>query len=930
MLKKILNLPKAITRDLGLRLLALYLLFVLPLLGIGIYVERVTSERLISDIKSGDLALALAIARETNRSLGADLEAARTLGSDPSVIHADLKGMEQAFAAVARYRREVNLVYRLNRSGIMLYYYPQKQEYHSTLGVDFSFRDYYKRARKAREPFFSRGRISPTTRQPVVTAVEPLWSTDTPGGQPHFIGLVGINIQLSALSWSLSDIAKAHQPNEHFVLYILDSDDQIVASSNPKWLLMPVDEIAPQLHAYLTSENTTDQPGNCVCKANVRPPANNSTSQVDAEASQTDMLFTYAPIESAGWRVVVGRSAASAFATVHLFRRVFTITLIVLIVLGVLFWLSLATQVIRPLENLTEYSREIGESGEHPKQHRRALKKMQRRGDQVGLLARTLATMEAEIAARLHELHTLLETSAAVVSTLDSRTVLERILEQVERLLNIHKSTIIAWDEQKQAFVARASRGLSDFYATRLSIAPDEMDSLTLRALRIGHPLQISDTETDPTAGYLRPRARAEGYRSVLAVPLPTKHTPPAALVVYYAEPHKFTQREIDLLTSFANHAAMAIENAALFERSDTRLREQSRRLEALIQSMSEAVILAHPDGRVLYANRRAAELARLLPEDMNNAQIEQVLARILSQSPKPDTFTKKLLSAENATIEIELRQDQKRTYWQVHVFSVTDADNTLIGKGQIWKDVTADREVNRMKASLISTVSHELRTPLTNIKGYVTTLLADDVKWDPELQRRFLQTISDEADRLTELISDLLDLSRIESGSIKVNRQPIEPEMLKTLIERAARSARPSPTDRLKVNLPPDLPIIYADSRHIEVVLRNLLENAAKYGEKGTPITLSMEVEPGRVVFRVEDEGPGIPPEHIPYIFESFYRAESGLTQKASGLGLGLAICRGFVEAHGGEIWVEPRPHGTCIAFSLPLTPPPDTQPQG
>jgi len=921
MLKKISGWPKAIAHDLGLRLLALYLLFVVPLLGGGIYVERITSERLISDIKAGDLALALAIARETNRSLGADLDAARELGSDPAVLHADFAGMEQSFAALTRFHREVNLVYRLNRSGIMLYYYPNKPIFQSTLGIDFSFRDYYQHALKSHEPFFSRGRISPTTKQPVVTAVEPLWSTDAPGGHPHFIGLVGINIKLNALSWSLADIAQAHKPDEHFVIFILDSSDQIIAASDPKWLLNTAANVGEPLQAWLSSQSASDRTGNCVCTANLSPKSLTQPTKSAVKTKPTEMLFTAAPIESAKWRVVVGRSASSAFATVHLFRKVFTIALGLLVVLGALFWGALATLVIRPLERLTEYSREIGESGEHDERQRQALERLKRRGDQVGLLARTLSTMEADISDRLHELHTLLETSAAVVSTLDSHTVLERILEQVERLLDIRQSTIIAWDEEKLAFVARASRGLSDFYTSRLSISPDELGSLTMRALRTGHPLQISDTETDPTAGYLRPRARAEGYRSVLAVPLPTKHTPPAALVVYYAKPHKFTQREIDLLTSFANHAAMAIENAALFERSDTRLREQSRRLEALIQSMSEAVILEHPDGNVLYANRRAAELAELAPEDMNKAKIEHVLARILRNNRNAETLLKKFRQAENTSIEVELRRDGKRTYWQVHIFSVTDANGVLIGKGQIWKDITTDREVNRMKSSLISTVSHELRTPLTNIKGYVTTLLADDVEWDANSQHYFLQTILEETERLQMLIADLLDLSRIESGSIKVSRQPINPENLQGIIEQALQSARPSPADRLEVKLPPNLPTIYADPRHLEVVLRNLLENAAKYGDEGSPVRLSIELEPERVVFRVEDEGPGIPPEHIPYIFESFYRAESGLTQKASGLGLGLAICRGFVEAHGGEIWVEPRPHGTCIAFSLPLT---------
>jgi len=257
-----------------------------------------------------------------------------------------------------------------------------------------------------------------------------------------------------------------------------------------------------------------------------------------------------------------------------------------------------------------------------------------------------------------------------------------------------------------------------------------------------------------------------------------------------------------------------------------------------------------------------------------------------------------------------------------VQIFSVTDTQNVPIGRGQIWKDITTDREVERMKASLMATVSHELRTPLAAIKGYVSTLLADDVAWDPASQREFLITISEETDRLSALVSDLLDLSRIEGGSLKVRREVIN---LKELISEAAQNAHPAPGDRLEIHVPENLPPIFADPRHIRVVLRNLIENAVKYGGENTPIRVIVTAEVEDIVIRVEDQGPGIPPEHIPHIFESFYRVEGGLTRQASGAGLGLAICRGFVEAHGGKIWVEPLAKGTCVAFSLPLKPPPD-----
>ena len=898
-----LKIPRiALRRDLGIRLLAFYMAFVLPLVGIVLYLDRLAINRLRADVETANLALANAVAQETNLSLGSFRGVVKTLGEQDAVLHATPAEMRPLFSALTFSRHEVALVYRLNSQGIMLYHYPETNVRSPTVGIDFSFRDYFKKAQHTHVPFFSHGRISPTTGEGVITAVMPLWNA-----QEEFIGIVGVNIRLSFLSSALEEVARDRHPEENFVIFIVDDIGQIIAASRDNFrgkttLLTSITDFAPDLAPALAAQH--------------------KGTLIVGEGSDA-MLYGYVPLSAAPLGVVVGQSTQSAYLTVNTFRHTTHLALIVVLAAGVLFWLVLSLQVLHPLGSLAKYSRAIGQEGPHTPAQQQALGRLSKRHDQVGHLARTLLRMEADIASRMQELHTLLQTSASVASTLDSHTVLARILAQVERLLGAEKCAIIAWDEQKQAFVARASRGLSPSYAERLIIGRDEFNSLALRALKAQEPLQISDTETDPTAISIRPRARAENYRAVLAVPLPTQHTPLAALVVYYPRPHVFTQREIDLLTSFANHAAMAIENAALFERSDTRLQEQTRRLEALIQSMSDAILLEDHSGRVLYANRHMADLADLTPQDMSGVEVTLVIKRILQHAPNPTVAQTALArAAEEGAAELLLHLHGRPTSWLVQMFSVTDAQGITIGRGQIWKDITADREIDRMKASLMATVSHELRTPLAAIKGYVSTLLADDVDWDPESQRDFLTTISEETDRLSALVDDLLDLSRLEGGNLKIHPEAID---IEELIISAAQNAHPSPGENLEVYVPDDLPMVFADPRHIRVVLRNLIENAVKYGGEGRPVRVSVSAEPGRILVRVEDEGPGIPPEHIPHIFDSFYRVEDGLTRQASGAGLGLAICRGFVEAHGGKIWVEPRARGTCMTFSLPLISPGD-----
>jgi signal transduction histidine kinase len=231
-----------------------------------------------------------------------------------------------------------------------------------------------------------------------------------------------------------------------------------------------------------------------------------------------------------------------------------------------------------------------------------------------------------------------------------------------------------------------------------------------------------------------------------------------------------------------------------------------------------------------------------------------------------------------------------------------------------------AQRELARMQDEFVSTVSHELRTPLGFIKGYATTLLRQDTQWDPETRASFLRIIDEEADRLRELIDNLLDSSRLESGAIGMTR---EPTRLAPLIRNVAERTRAAYPDMdLQVRADEALPVLEIDSTRIAQVLDNLLSNAAKYAP-GQPVVLSTRLAPEAVVVEVHDHGPGIAPDHIPNLFQRFYRVPA--TQRsARGTGLGLYICRKIVEAHGGQIGVTSAPgEGTRFYFTLPLTNP-------
>ena len=880
-------------RDLGLQLLALWLLFVL-LVVVAVFVfEFVASRRLEADIKAADLALARAVAQETDAAMGNALLAVQQLGTFPAVLTADRAEMDTLFGILFTARSDVNLIYRLSEQGIMLYHYPVAPG--STVGNDFSFRDYFQAAQISRAPFVSKGRISPTTDQPVATAVMPLWTNDD-----QFLGVVGTNLKLQDLSTSLANIASHYRPEEQFQILILDASGQIIAHPLANRLLQDAMPTMPGVLSALQG----GQSGNLI----------------DNDEAGTEMLYSYVPINSVGWGVVITRPTAVAFATPAAFRRGAIATVVLFLLGGVLFWLVLSRRVVRPLEQLATFSQEIGQKTDAVAAHQPLLQTLTERPDQMGHLTRSLKRMQQAIEARLNELSILLQTSTAVVSSLEVEVVLNSILEQAENLLDVQMCAIFAYDEGKDKFRVTASRGLPAWYAETAIVDPDDPSSVTMRAIHSGQPIQISDTETNPSFKARRQRAQVTGFRSVLAVPLNTQHAPPSALLAFRPDPHVFTDREINLLFSFANHAAMAIENATLYARSDMQLQEQTRRLESLIQSMQDGLILEDLQGKVLYANRRLAEWVNLPMASIPGQSVAEVMDRLLLRARDREgveTAVAAILAGNgNRQIEFALDAEEGRRYLRLKLFEVTDSRNTPMGRGRIVQDITQRHELDRMKSSLISTVSHELRTPLAAIKGYTTTLLADDVEWDSKSQREFLDIISLETDHLTRLVSDLLDMSRIEAGNLTVSRLACD---LNALIKEAVLHAHSQPAERLQLDIPPDLPSLFADPQRITAVLRNLIENAAKYSPADTPITLTAHCKDGQIVVAIRDEGPGIPAAHSEHIFSSFYRLENGLARQTTGAGLGLSISRGFIQAHGGKIWLEPVETGTCIAFSLP-----------
>jgi signal transduction histidine kinase len=229
--------------------------------------------------------------------------------------------------------------------------------------------------------------------------------------------------------------------------------------------------------------------------------------------------------------------------------------------------------------------------------------------------------------------------------------------------------------------------------------------------------------------------------------------------------------------------------------------------------------------------------------------------------------------------------------------------------------------ELDRLKSEFVSMVSHELRTPLGLIKGYAGTLLRPDVSLDAATREEFLRVIDEETDRLTELVTNLLDMSRIEAGTLRVDRQPVP--LARVLAACADRLRAREPRRVLHVDVPERLPLVLADERRIAQVVDNLLTNAVRYSPEEAPVALSARARDDRVEVAVRDEGLGIPADLRHQVFEKFFRVDASDTRRFAGTGLGLAICRGIVQAHGGAIWVDTEEgRGSTFAFTLAACP--------
>ncbi len=348
-------------------------------------------------------------------------------------------------------------------------------------------------------------------------------------------------------------------------------------------------------------------------------------------------------------------------------------------------------------------------------------------------------------------------------------------------------------------------------------------------------------------------------------------------------------------------------------EHEQARARELAQQ-QALFNSMREGVLLLDADGRVRLANQAFERLFGITGDLRGRTVMEALRLHQLQ-----DLVNRTLISGQVEEFELELPGLDGDRSLQVNSAVVLGADGRQQGLILVCHDLTRLKQLENTRREFVANVSHELRTPLSMIKGYVETLI-DGAKDNPEVATKFLQTIEKHADRLTYLIEDLLTISRLESGQIVMNLQRAELRSVVAHVVTDLESRAAAKQVRLLNEVPAAL-FAPADAERLQQVLFNLVDNAIKYGRAGGAVVLGAQTaDRQRVELWVRDDGPGIPPEAQPRVFERFYRVDKARSRDAGGTGLGLAIVKHIVQSHGGEVWVESElGHGATFHFTLP-----------
>ncbi len=502
----------------------------------------------------------------------------------------------------------------------------------------------------------------------------------------------------------------------------------------------------------------------------------------------------------------------------------------------------------------------------------------------------------------------LLEIARAITQELDLEKLLEHILRVAVEMLAGQAGLVALLGEQD--WKVATSFGLTPTFL-------EQIDPLLAQVSKNEDPAQFGLRELNSLFQDLT-RKSSNNLLTGVALPLIAHKRVVGLTFIFRSYRTMFTSSDRELLQSFADQAAIAVHNAQLY----AQVRREKQRLGALLDSGADGILILSPDHTIERCNPAFARIWGQSTGQIQGSKHDSIIVWIRHEKgttlEKAEAGGWPLTPHASLYVEGDLEHPSGIPLAVGITYApLVSTDGKLLNIIATVRDISHFREAEELKSTFISVISHELKTPVALIKGYVGTLRREDVAWDTEIVRDSLQVIEEEADRLTSLIENLLDASRLQAGGLKLNLMDIN---FTKFAERLAQRFRTQTSKhKIRVNFPADFPVVLADQDRISQVLSNLLSNAIKYSPEGGEITINGQMRSDQIIICVQDEGPGIAGGDIPYIFDRFYRAETA-SRTTQGAGLGLFLTRAIIESHDGRIWADPRPgNGARICFSLP-----------
>jgi len=509
---------------------------------------------------------------------------------------------------------------------------------------------------------------------------------------------------------------------------------------------------------------------------------------------------------------------------------------------------------------------------------------------------------------RLAEVSTLYTLSQQIISTssFNLTQLLDNVVYTMKEIADCRACVLFLLDDTGKYLQIQAAAGLKRRWKKNARLAVGE--GAAGQAALHKKSVYIPDTTKDPSFIFFD-----KAVRSLLVVPMIFQDKVVGTINLDDSKPNAFGSSQERLLSIAANYTAVAIENATLFHQVSS----EEQRMRAIIQHMADGILMIDKAGVIVKVNPVMSLIlglhpANIIDKNINDKHLHPRLRAIcapLTAKQRTGILTNEVTLPGKPPIIV-----------RIFATMVTNEHKESLGEVRVVHDVTQERELERLKDDFVSTISHELRTPLFSIQGFVRLILEGDVP-NPHTQREFLTIIERQANQLSDLVSNLLDLNRLSNNVLSIDMQPMQVvKIVHQTILKLQGFAHKKKVN-LTSQLPSSLPLIEGDEQRLEQVITNLVGNAIKFTPVNGNVLVKAQHVKSNIIISVTDTGIGIAPKDLEKIFQKFYQVEEHSTRSAEGSGLGLHISRQLVEKHHGKIWAKSAiGKGSTFFVQLPV----------